>query len=823
MQASIHFSLQTQWLGTLLQRRRTLATAASLTGLLIFCVGATPLALLAPVAALFLCFSDRAAQLALVVLAAGLVASAAIALLNAQDVRSIAASFAAFFVLAFCVGAIVTASRSGSVKVRGTRLGPLPDNSPIHPDDRPAAAHAVSRAFWTNVPQVLKFRLRQPDGSFLWTNTRTDPEHGAHVEIKDLVAGGVGPMTSMVDTAPGAEPAPVHAAKIVENLYGNGWAFDAQGAWIYLPLFAQSTLGKTMDDLNASLNEGEISFKLLLHPDEYEEVAAKWRHSLATGEAYNAEYRIKRKTGYAWARTAARAVRDANGQILGWYGNSIDIDVYKKTLDALRDREWELSKIVDMTPSQVWRLTPQGQLTFINKRLSDFLGLETPPRDVFAYAHPDDVRRTEQAIAHSLATGEPFAMRWRIRRADGVYRWVDTRAESLRDDAGGIVDWYGVNVDIDNQVRAEEVLRESERSLRQLVETLPAMIDCASPDGEPIYRSQQLRQFLGYDLADLDGDGSSRLSGTLDAGVHPDDLAGVRDRYAISLASGQPYARRHRLRRFDGEYRWVETRAAPMRSVDGQIVQWNVICLDIDAEVRAQQELILAQARMARASQAASLAELSASIAHEVNQPLAAIVANSHALQRWLATDPPNLERAIATGGRIVRDANTAAEVVSRVRALFNQSNDHRTATSIADLAAEARDLLAEEALRRGATMRLDVEAGLPPIELDRVQVQQVLVNLMRNALEAGSTAPLVQVRAFATDGVIQVDVADNGTGIAFPDKVFDPFFTTKLNGMGMGLAICRSIVEAHGGRLWAENNQEGGARFSFTLPKSEM
>ncbi|MGO4840237.1 PAS domain-containing protein, partial [Rhizobiaceae sp. 2RAB30] len=161
------------------------------------------------------------------------------------------------------------------------------------------------------------------------------------------------------------------------------------------------------------------------------------------------------------------------------------------------------------------------------------------------------------------------------------------------------------------------------------------------PDGEPIYRSQQLRAFLGYQLEQLDGTGKSRLTGTLDAGVHPDDVSGVKTQYARCLATGEPYARRHRLRRFDGEYRWVETRAAPMRNSNGEIIQWNVFCLDIDGEVRAQEALRLAQDRLSRASQAASLAELSASIAHEVNQPLAAVVANSHACHRWLSAAPP--------------------------------------------------------------------------------------------------------------------------------------------------------------------------------------
>jgi len=348
------------------------------------------------------------------------------------------------------------------------------------------------------------------------------------------------------------------------------------------------------------------------------------------------------------------------------------------------------------------------------------------------------------------------------------------------------------------------------------------MIDCAAPDGEPIYRSQKLREFLGYPLEELDGTGKSRLAGTLDSGVHPDDVSGVKEEYARSLATGKPYARRHRLRRNDGEYRWVETRAAPMRNSDGDIIQWNVICLDIDGEVRAQAALRHAQDRLARSSQAASLAELSASIAHEVNQPLAAIVANSHACRRWLSATPPNLERANITAERIIRDANSAADVVARIRALFKQSTEARTVTAIATDMAEARDLMAEEAARGGVRITLEVRGALPTVLLDRTQIQQVLVNLIRNGIEAmeGMAGDrLLNLLAGSTPEGIQVEVADSGAGPADLDKVFDPFFTTKTDGMGMGLAICRSIVEAHGGELWAERTKPRGAIFIFTLP----
>ncbi|MEK1945015.1 MAG: ATP-binding protein, partial [Ensifer adhaerens] len=311
-------------------------------------------------------------------------------------------------------------------------------------------------------------------------------------------------------------------------------------------------------------------------------------------------------------------------------------------------------------------------------------------------------------------------------------------------------------------------------------------------------------------------------NGTLDAGVHPDDVAGVKEKYAHSLATGEPYARKHRLRRYDGEYRWVETRAAAMRDSEDRIIQWNVICLDIHGEVQVQEELRLAQERLSRAAQAASLAELSASIAHEVNQPLAAIVANSNACHRWLSAKPANLERAKITAERIIRDANSAADVVSRIRALFKHPVEARSNTNLASVIGEAINLIAEDALRRRVRVDVDIALDLPQIALDRVHIQQVLVNLIRNGMDAMdevATDRVVKVRTRRVAGMIQTEVSDHGTGVEYPERIFEAFFTTKVNGMGMGLAICRSIIESHGGRLWAQNNESEGATFAFTLP----
>ena len=205
-----------------------------------------------------------------------------------------------------------------------------------------------------------------------------------------------------------------------------------------------------------------------------------------------------------------------------------------------------------------------------------------------------------------------------------------------------------------------------------------------------------------------------------------------------------------------------------------------------------------------------------------MNQPLAAIVANSNACHRWLSAEPPNLDRAKITAERIIRDANSAADVVSRIRALFRPSLELRTSTPIPSVIDEARDLMAEEAIRCRVRMDIDVERNLPLVAFDRVQIQQVLVNLIRNGIEAMHAVAgdkVLGMRVRRTGDTIQIEVSDSGPGLEHPDKIFDPFFTTKGQGMGMGLAISRSIIESHGGRLWAENRVPHGARFVFTLP----
>ncbi|MBB2703854.1 MULTISPECIES: PAS domain-containing protein [Rhizobium] len=703
----------------------------------------------------------------------------------------------------------------------------------IHPEDAPDVQRTLRQCFESGDGTAMRFRWREQDGVYRWAECRVEPRRDEDGKVVQWYGVSLD-VDEEVRALEALRDRERELSQLVDMVPAQIRRLTPTGEPVFFNKRLIDFFGLDVGDMDQpGVSRLSAVIHTLVHPDDAPRLLQTVHRSLVSGDPFSIKYRMRRFDGaYRWVDGRAEPLRDQNGAITQWYVISVDIDDEMRAQEALRERERELSQLVDMVPSLLWRLDQDGTPTFFNQRLIDFLGLDIIDMKmpgvtrlaalIEAAVHPDDVASLTQALHHSLATGERFSKQYRLRRADGVYRWVRGSAEPLRDENGRIIQWYGLTHDIDDQLRIEEELRERERSLWQIVETLPAMIDCAAPDGEPVYRNPRLRDFLGYKLEELDGTGKTRLDGTLDAGVHPDDVASVKLDYAHSLRTGEPYARRHRLRRFDGEYRWVETRAAPMRNAEGVIVQWNVICLDIDGEVRAEEDLRQVREGLARASQVASLAELSASIAHEVNQPLAAVVANSHACQRWLMADPPNMERAQRTVERIIRDANSAADVVSRIRALFKQSADRRVHTALSGVVNEARSLMADEAARRRARIEISVDDNLPLIAIDRTQIQQVLINLIRNGIEAMDAVTgdkVIEMHVRHMGNTIQTEISDRGYGIESPEKMFEPFFTTKEHGMGMGLAICRSIVELHGGRLWAEKNQPHGATLIFTLP----
>jgi signal transduction histidine kinase len=304
--------------------------------------------------------------------------------------------------------------------------------------------------------------------------------------------------------------------------------------------------------------------------------------------------------------------------------------------------------------------------------------------------------------------------------------------------------------------------------------------------------------------------------------LHPDDHKETREVWSACLRTGEAGEASFRVRDAQGGYRWFLSRAEPVRANDGTVLQWVGVNLDIEELKSAEQALRSTQARLGRASQLATVAELSASIAHEINQPLSAVISNAQTCQTWLSGSNPNVARARAAVDRIVRDAAAAAEVVRRIRALYRKTPPDKSQLQINEVIEEVWQLLRNEMIRRAILADLDLGQLLPPTAADRIQVQQVLLNLMRNGIEAmeGQDDPKrLVVRSRYVDARIIVEVCDSGPGLADKEKIFELLYSTKQNGMGVGLAISRSIIQAHEGELWARDNTPRGAIFTFTLP----
>jgi PAS domain S-box-containing protein len=366
-------------------------------------------------------------------------------------------------------------------------------------------------------------------------------------------------------------------------------------------------------------------------------------------------------------------------------------------------------------------------------------------------------------------------------------------------------------------VRSNREIKESERQLRLLTEAIPQQIWRADAAGRIEHCNQHLRDYTGNTMDDLAGEAFFRI-------LHPEDAPLYLQGWRGALAMGNRFEEEARVRGADGVYRWFLARSIPQRSEDGRIARWYGIHIDIEEQYRAQQNLILAQEDLSRLSRTMSMAEMAASIAHELNQPLTAVVTHAYACREWLRGEPVNMEKAATTAEKIVQESARASSVVSRVRALFRKDNQVRDPEDINRLIQDLVRVLRDEAIRREIAIRLDLARDLPRLKMDQIQIQQVMRNLVMNAMEAmaQTNAPRtlgIRSAKHGDDGIL-VMVEDGGPGVAvdIAPRIFEPFFTTKPEGTGMGLAICRSIVEAHDGRLWVENSPRGGAIFQFTM-----
>jgi PAS domain S-box-containing protein len=361
------------------------------------------------------------------------------------------------------------------------------------------------------------------------------------------------------------------------------------------------------------------------------------------------------------------------------------------------------------------------------------------------------------------------------------------------------------------------VLQSSEDRLRLVIDTIPAQVWSTAPDGSVDFINRRWLESTGLSA-------ETTVGWNWSSAVHPDDLTKFVDALHRALAAGEPMESEARLRQADGKYRWFLIRNVPLRDELGNIVNWYGTSIDIEDRKQAEDALRQAQADLAHVNRVNTMGELTASIAHEVNQPLAAVVASGYACLRFLSAQPPSLAKAQEAVESIVRDGTAAGEVVRRIRALFKRAAIEKVKLDLNEVIREVLSLLRGETERRLVIVETDLGKDIAPVMGDRVQLQQLLLNLLLNGIEAMDPVLDRSKKLFIRskrDGpeTVLVEIQDCGVGLKDSEKVFEAFVTTKENGMGMGLAICRSIVEAHNGRLWATSGEGPGATFCFTLP----
>jgi PAS domain S-box-containing protein len=502
---------------------------------------------------------------------------------------------------------------------------------------------------------------------------------------------------------------------------------------------------------------------------------------------------------------------------------ALDLSEQKRAEEALRCSEAYLLEAQRLTHTGSWAWNPDTDVRYWSEECYRVLGFDRRdglPRieELIQRIHHDDQPAFRESAKRSRHNKLDEEVEYRVVHPGGAVRNIHSIGHPVFSPHGDLIEYTGTVMDITERKRAEEELRRSERELRDVIDTIPSMLWSASPSGELTHLSQRFLEYCGTPLEELVNRGWERV-------IHPDDLGETTKAFALAISSGGSYRAIHRMRRADGEYRWHQSMSEPMRDPDGKIIRRYGLAIDIDERKRAEDHLRDTRVKLAKASRFATVAELAGSIAHELNQPLMSILANAQAAKRWLNAAPSNVMEANLSIERIIRDARAADETMKHIRALFKQESFDKRDVNIPNILREVVRVVQEDPKKRDVPIKCHFEECLPVVHVDQIQIQQVFINLIVNAIEAlegRQETPLVVLRAVTESDGMLIQVIDNGPGVVDPDQIFDAFMTTKEKGMGIGLAVSRSIVAAHGGRLWAENNKTRGATFNVALPLSQ-
>jgi len=521
-----------------------------------------------------------------------------------------------------------------------------------------------------------------------------------------------------------------------------------------------------------------------------------------------------------------------DGVFQGYHGTTIDVTAHELLTQKLRREQAYLAEAQTLAHAGSWASNLITRQVFHsseeNNRLYGFDVSQHPnPFDLhYSTILAEDEPALSAKLENAIRAGEDFDLEYRIRRADGAIRFL--RGIGHHNPAQDLGEYFGITVDITDRKLVEQEREALSNALKQsnayLVEaqslTHVGSWACNLVTQQILHSSDENARMYGFDPSQ----GSIPFESFYET-ILPEDEQAVRAKLESAISAGEDYDVEFRIRRTDGVIRHL--RGIGHHSPPQEAGEYFGITMDITDQKRAEEErerLRQLEAEVAHTNRVNMMGELAAALAHEIKQPIAASITSANALLRWLAHDPPDLNRARAAAARIEQDANRAADVISSLQSFYKTGiPTKRQSLDLKEIIGEMTVLLRAESERYSIVTRQELDASLPRVFASRVQLQQVLMNLMLNAIEAmKETGGQIAVKAKAdSNNYVEISICDTGVGLATEDvdRIFDPFHTTKPQGTGMGLTISRSIVESYGGKVWANANEGPGTTFHFTLP----